>query len=152
MEFMRYSRFFLVGIIYFVSLHFDILAIEKASESFENIIKEDEVYVAVEQPAEFPEGQGALMRWLGEHIEYPAEAKAQNIQGRVVVKFIIEKDGTVSHAEVARGVNKLLDQEAIRVVMSMPKWIPGKNNGETVRSYFNLPVTFRITEPEPAKP
>ena len=106
--------------------------------------KEEEIFVAVEQPAEFPGGQAALMKWLNQNIRYPEAAQQNDIQGRVVVKFVVEKDGSVAHAEIARGVDKDLDREALRVVNKMPKWQPGKNNGVAVRSYFNLPVTFRL--------
>ena len=100
--------------------------------------------MAVEQQAEFPGGQAALMKWLSNNIRYPEAAQQNDIQGRVVVKFVVEKDGSVGHAEIARGVDKDLDREALRVVNKMPKWQPGKNNGVAVRSYFNLPVTFRL--------
>lgn len=106
--------------------------------------KEEEIFVAVEQPAEFPGGQAALMKWLSSNIRYPEAAAQNDIQGRVVVKFVVEKDGSVAHAEIARGVDRDLDREALRVVNKMPKWQPGKNNGVAVRSYFNLPVTFRL--------
>ena len=106
--------------------------------------KEEEIFVAVEQPAEFPGGQAALMKWLSNNIRYPEAAQQNDIQGRVVVKFVVEKDGSVGHAEIARGVDKDLDREALRVVNKMPKWHPGKNNGVAVRSYFNLPVTFKL--------
>ena len=106
--------------------------------------KEEEIFVAVEQPAEFPGGQAALMKWLSQNIRYPEAAQQNDIQGRVVVKFVVEKDGSVGHAEIARGVDKDLDREALRVVNKMPKWQPGKNNGVAVRSYFNLPVTFKL--------
>ena len=106
--------------------------------------KEEEIFVAVEQQAEFPGGQSALMKWLSNNIRYPEAAQQNDIQGRVVVKFVVEKDGSIGHAEIARGVDKDLDREALRVVNKMPKWQPGKNNGVAVRSYFNLPVTFRL--------
>ena len=106
--------------------------------------KEEEIFVAVEQQAEFPGGQAALMKWLSSNIRYPEAAQQNDIQGRVVVKFVVEKDGSIGHAEIARGVDKDLDREALRVVNKMPKWQPGKNNGVAVRSYFNLPVTFRL--------
>ena len=106
--------------------------------------KEEEIFVAVEQQAEFPGGQAALMKWLSQNIRYPEAAQQNDIQGRVVVKFVVEKDGSIGHAEIARGVDKDLDREALRVVNKMPKWQPGKNNGVAVRSYFNLPVTFKL--------
>lgn len=106
--------------------------------------KEDEIFVAVEQPAEFPGGLDALMKWLSQNIIYPETAIKKDIQGRVVVKFVVEKDGSIGHAEIARSVDKDLDAEALRVVYKMPKWKPGKNSGVTVRSYFNLPITFKL--------
>lgn len=106
--------------------------------------KEDEIFVAVEQQAEFPGGQAALMKWLSNNIRYPEAAQQNDIQGRVIVKFVVEKDGSIGNATIVKGVDKDLDREALRVVKKMPKWQPGKNNGQAVRSYFNLPVTFRL--------
>lgn len=104
----------------------------------------EQIFVAVEQPAEFKGGMGALMKWLGNNIRYPEAAQQNGVQGRVVVKFVVEKDGSVSQPTILKGVDKDLDQEAIRVVKRMPKWQPGKNNGQPVRSYFQLPVTFKL--------
>lgn len=106
--------------------------------------KEEEIFVAVEQQAEFPGGQAALMKWLSNNIRYPETAQQNDVQGRVVVKFVVEKDGSIGAATIAKGVDKDLDKEALRVVKKMPKWQPGKNNGVAVRSYFNLPVNFRL--------
>lgn len=106
--------------------------------------KEEEIFVAVEQAAEFPGGQGALMKWLSNNIRYPESAQQNDIQGRVIVKFVVEKDGSIGAATILKGVDKDLDREALRVVKRMPKWQPGKNNGVAVRSYFNLPVTFKL--------
>ena len=106
--------------------------------------KEEEIFVAVEQLAEFPGGQAALMKWLSNNIRYPESAQQNDIQGRVIVKFVVEKDGSIGQATIAKGVDKDLDREAIRVVKKMPKWQPGKNNGVAVRSYFNLPVVFKL--------
>lgn len=106
--------------------------------------KEEEIFVAVEQPAEFPGGQAALMKWLNQNIRYPEAAQQNDIQGRVIVKFVVEKDGSIGQASIVKGVDKDLDREALRVVKKMPKWQPGKNNGVAVRSYFNLPVTFKL--------
>ena len=106
--------------------------------------KEEEIFVAVEQQAEFPGGQPALMKWLQQNIRYPEAAQQNDIQGRVVVKFVVEKDGSIGQAQIIRGVDKDLDREALRVVNKMPKWQPGKNNGVAVRSYFTLPVSFKL--------
>lgn len=114
-----------------------------------NTLKNGEkVYIAVESPAEFPDGMPALMKWLSTNLKYPEEAAKNDVQGRVVVKFIVDKDGSVRDATVVKGVDKELDKEAIRLVMSMPKWVPAKVNEQVVASYFNLPVTFKITAPE----
>lgn len=104
----------------------------------------EKIFVAVEQPAEFPGGAAAMMKWLSNNIRYPESAQQNGISGRVVVKFVVEKDGSIGNPTIVKGVDRDLDQEALRVVKRMPKWQPGKNNGQPVRSYFNLPVTFRL--------
>ncbi len=106
--------------------------------------KEEEIFVAVEQQAEFPGGTAAMMKWLNNNVRYPESAQQNDIQGRVIVKFVVEKDGSIGKAEILKGVDRDLDREALRVVKKMPKWQPGKNNGVAVRSYFNLPVVFRL--------
>lgn len=106
--------------------------------------KEEEVFQVVEQQAEFPDGQAALFKWLSQNIKYPAVARENNIQGKVILRFIVEKDGTVNGVTVLRGTNDLLDKEAVRVVKDMPKWKPGKQRGNAVRSYFTLPVVFKL--------
>lgn len=106
--------------------------------------KEEEIFVAVEQQAEFPGGQAALMKWLSQNVRYPETAQQNDVQGRVIVKFVVEKDGSIGTATILKGVDKDLDREALRVVKKMPRWQPGKNNGVAVRSYFNLPVVFKL--------
>lgn len=108
--------------------------------------KEEEIFVAVEQQAEFPGGMAALMKWLNNNIRYPEAAQQNDVQGRVIVKFVVEKDGSVSQVQILKGVDKDLDKEALRVVNKMPKWQAGKNNGVAVRSYFTLPVNFRLQQ------
>jgi protein TonB len=108
--------------------------------------KDDEIFVAVEQQAQFPGGQAALSKWLSSHINYPQAAADNDIQGKVTVKFVVEKDGHVGEVVLLKGVDKDLDREAIRVVKSMPKWQPAKNNGVVVRSWFTLPVQFRLQQ------
>ncbi len=105
---------------------------------------EEKIFTAVEQPAEFPGGTAALMKYLSNNIRYPESAAANDIQGRVAVRFVVERDGSIGQVTVVKNVDKALDKEAVRVVKSMPKWQPGKNNGVPVRSYFTLPVTFRL--------
>ena len=106
--------------------------------------KEEEIFVAVEQQAESPGGQAARMKWLSNNVRYPETAQQNDVQGRVIVKFVVEKDGSIGAATILKGVDKDLDKEALRVVKKMPKWQPGKNNGVAVRSYFNLPVVFKL--------
>lgn len=102
------------------------------------------IFTAVEQQASFPGGQAALMNWLSKNLRYPERAQQNDIQGRVIVKFVVNADGSIEQAQVVKGVDKDLDSEALRVVKKMPKWQAGKNNGVAVRSYFTLPVTFRL--------
>lgn len=104
------------------------------------------VYQEVEQMPEFPGGEDSLMTWLGENIKYPEEAVKNGVCGRVLLRFVVEADGSVNEVEIVRGVEKLLDTEAMRVVKAMPKWIPGKNGGENVAVSFTLPVNFTLPE------
>ncbi len=104
----------------------------------------DKIYDTVEVLPEFPGGVEAMYKWLAEHLKYPAEAAKKKVQGRVFVQFVVEKDGTITQAEVKRSPNDLLSEEALRVVKLMPKWTPGKVGGKPVRSVFNLPVIFRL--------
>ncbi|MBO5748317.1 MAG: energy transducer TonB [Muribaculaceae bacterium] len=107
------------------------------------VAMEEEIYTTVDVMPEFPGGSAALMKWLASNVRYPQVAQENGISGRVIVKLVVEKDGSVSDVTVIRGVDKDLDREAMRVVRAMPKWQPGKNNGQAVRCYYNLPVTFR---------
>ena len=92
----------------------------------------------------FPGGMGELMKFLGNNIKYPAVAQENGIQGRVIIQFVIEKDGSVANPVVVKGVDPALDKEALRVVKSMPKWTPGKQRGKAVRVKYTVPVTFRL--------
>ncbi|MBO7051246.1 MAG: energy transducer TonB [Prevotella sp.] len=105
---------------------------------------EEKVFDIVEQMPSFPGGMGALMQFLASHIKYPMMAEMNGIQGRVICTCIIEKDGTITNVRVSRSVDPLLDAEAIRVISSMPKWVPGKQNGIECRVKFTLPVTFKL--------
>ena len=105
----------------------------------------DEVFVVVEEMPEYPGGVDAMMRFLGETIRYPFEAMTNGIQGRVICNFVIEKDGSVSDVQIVRGIDPHLDDEAIRVIEAMPKWKPGMQKEEIVRTRFTLPIVFRLT-------
>ncbi len=102
------------------------------------------IFDVVEQQPSFPGGQSALLSWLSSNIHYPPVAEENGIQGRVVVSFVVEPDGSISNVQVVRGVDPSLDKEAVRVTKAMPKWVPGKQNGQAVRVKYNLPVTFKL--------
>ena len=97
-----------------------------------------------EQMPMFPGGDRKLMEYLASSIQYPLECKESRIQGRVIVTFVVERDGSISQAKVAKSLDPLLDAEALRVVNAMPKWIPGRQNGVTVAVKYTIPVTFRL--------
>lgn len=107
------------------------------------------MFDVVEQMPEFPGGQKALLKWIGDNIKYPAIAEENGIQGTVVCMFVVEPDGSITDIQVARSVDPSLDKEAVRVLKKMPKWDPGKQNGAAVRVKYTLPVTFRLnSQPE----
>ena len=106
--------------------------------------EENKVFDVVEQMPSFPGGMAALMAYLQKAIKYPPVAEENGIQGRVVCTFVVERDGSVTDVRVAKSVDPSLDKEAVRVVSAMPKWIPGKQNGQSVRVKYTLPVTFRL--------
>ena len=111
-----------------------------------------EVFLVAEEEAMFPGGMEAMMKYLQENIKYPEQAKNNGVQGRVIVQFVVNKDGSISNDTVVRSVDPLLDAEAIRVVRNMPNWTPGKQRGEAVRVRFTLPVTFRLDGGAESKP
>ncbi|MFZ0282718.1 MAG: energy transducer TonB [Bacteroidales bacterium] len=105
---------------------------------------EQEPFTFVEEPAIFPGGEAALLKYIAENTRYPSEAIENNIQGKVFVKFAVSANGAVNRIEILRGVHPLLDKEAVRVVSTLPKWIPGKQNGRPVPTWFNVPVDFQV--------
>ena len=102
------------------------------------------VFDVVEEMPSFPGGQGALMSFLSSNIKYPVVAQENGVQGRVIVGFVVERDGSISDVKVMRSVDPSLDREAQRVVKAMPKWKPGKQNGSAVRVKYTVPVVFRL--------
>ena len=106
----------------------------------------EEIFVVVEQQPEFPGGTPAMMNYLGENVKYPVEAQKNKIQGRVIVNFVVNKDGSLSDFKVVRGQDPLLDAEAIRVISTMPNWKPGMQRGQTVKVRYTLPIVFRLNE------
>ena len=107
-------------------------------------VKEEKIFDVVEQMPDFPGGMSALMQYLSKNIKYPVVAEENGIQGRVIVTFVVEKNGSITDVQVVKSVDPSLDKEAVRVVKSMPNWIPGKQNGSAVRVKYTLPVTFRL--------
>lgn len=108
--------------------------------------KKEEIFTAVEQMPQFPGGEAELMKYVANHINYPTMAAENNIQGRVVVKFVVKKDGSVGEVQVLRGKDPDLDKEAVRVVRTLPKFIPGKMNGQAVSVWFTLPINFKLQQ------
>jgi protein TonB len=114
------------------------------NESEEKKEVANKVFDVVEQMPSFPGGNEALMKFLQENVKYPVVAQENGVQGRVVVSFVVERDGSITDVKVVRSVDPSLDKEATRVVKSMPHWIPGKQNGAAVRVKYNVPVSFRL--------
>ncbi len=104
-----------------------------------------EVYQIVEEMPEFPGGMQKLMEFISNNIQYPQLAREKGVQGRVFVSFIVEPDGSISNANTTQGIGGGCDEEAVRVVKSMPKWKPGKQKGQTIRVAYQLPINFRLT-------
>ena len=115
-----------------------------APEPPKHVVEETKIFTVVEQMPMFPGGDGALMSYLSSNIHYPTVAAENGVQGRVVVGFVVERDGSITDVNVLRSVDPSLDREAMRVVKSMPKWTPGKQNGSAVRVKYQVPVTFRL--------
>jgi TonB family protein len=103
----------------------------------------DEIFTAVEQNPEFIGGQKAMYNFINDNIKYPFEAQRNDISGRVFLKFVVEKDGSIGDVKVWKGLGYGCDEEAVRVIKLMPKWNPGSQNGKLVRVYYNMPVLFK---------
>ena len=113
--------------------------------------QEEVVFQVVEEMPQFPGGLSEAMKFLAKNIKYPVEAQQAKIEGRVIVRFVVGRDGSVSNVEVVRGVSPELDAEAVRVVSLMPKWIPGKQRGKAVAVKYTMPIMFRLQTPAPKK-
>ncbi|MCX6237107.1 MAG: energy transducer TonB [Bacteroidia bacterium] len=105
---------------------------------------EEEIFVVVENMPVFPGGNLALRKYIATSIKYPTLAQENGIQGKVFVNFVVDKDGSVSNAKIARGVDPSIDKEALRVIMSLPKWQPGMQRGKPVRVTFTVPINFQL--------
>lgn len=117
---------------------------EVVEERVHQAFDEDKVFTSVEQMAQFPGGEAALMSWVANHINYPATAQENGVQGRVVVQFVVKKDGSIGDVKVVRSKDPDLDREAVRVVKTFPNFIPGKMNGQPVNVWYTLPVSFKL--------
>lgn len=104
----------------------------------------EETFLVVETMPMFPGGEKALYTYIGQHVTYPEKAKKEGTQGRVFVTFVVEKDGSITEVELMRGVSDELDQEALRVIKSMPKWKPGEQRGKAVRVQYRMPIKFAL--------
>ena len=107
-------------------------------------VDDDRVYDVVEENASFPGGDEECMKWLKNNIKYPSICQEQGVQGRVIVAFVVNRDGSIVDVKVVRSPDEHLSAEAVRVVKMMPKWKPARQGNKTVRSRFNLPVMFRL--------
>ena len=106
--------------------------------------EENKIHEIVEQMPSFPGGMSALMSWLSQNIKYPVIAAENGVKGRVIVQFVVEKDGSITDVQVVKSVDPSLDKEAARVIKSMPHWIAGRQNGSPVRVRYTVPVTFKL--------
>ena len=116
----------------------------KTTQTRKNTTTDDKIYEVCEQMPIFEGGDAALMKYLTDSVKYPELAKKHGVQGRVVIGFIVEKDGSLTDVKVLRHVDIALDAEALRVVKGMPKWIPGCQDEQLVRVRYNVPVSFRL--------
>ncbi len=116
----------------------------EAPEIEEEEIVEEEVFLSVEENPEFPGGPGKLLEFVQKNLKYPMMARESDIQGRVFVGFVVEKDGSITNVRVLRGIGGGCDEEAVRVVQSLPKFKPGKQRGNPVRVAYTLPIVFKL--------
>ncbi|MCE2617154.1 MAG: energy transducer TonB [Phocaeicola sp.] len=106
--------------------------------------EEEQIFQVVEEMPEFPGGMAECLKFLSKNIKYPTISQENGVQGRVIIQFVVNRDGSIVDPQVVRGVDPYLDKEALRVVSSMPKWKPGKQRGKPVRVKYTVPVTFRL--------
>lgn len=122
----------------------DAIDIADLKDNKEVIQEETKPYVAVEQMPEYPGGTTELLKYISEHLKYPVLAAEQGIQGSVTIRFVVSPTGEVTDVEVFRPLDPSCDREAVRVIKSLPKWMPGKQNGKAVPVYFTVPVRFKL--------
>lgn len=144
--------FLIVPVLLFMGIVFGCNNTQESTKNQKETIAQPEVIKSQKEPLDvaevpptFPDGMKGLMEYLSSNIKYPKEAQKEAVEGRVILRFVVDTDGSVKDVKVLKGVHELLDAEAIRVVESMPKWEPGKNAGEPVAVYFTLPISFKMT-------
>ncbi len=114
------------------------------NKDLDSMLKNEEVFDFVEQEAQFPRGEDSMIKFIVNNIKYPAEARHYNIQGKVICSFTVKKDGEVVNAKIVRGLEGGCNEQAIKVIQSMPRWVPGKINGQPVNSRCSIPIQFLI--------
>ena len=117
---------------------------QKCDETPQPTVDSNNIYTKVEKMPEFPGGIPAIKEYLMNNVKYPRDAAKKRKQGRVVVEFVVNEDGSISDEKVTTSVFPSLDNEALRIIRNMPKWIPGEQDGKTVSVYYTIPVTFRL--------
>lgn len=122
---------------------------DEAMEEFQFVedeeeIEEEQIFLVVENMPEFPGGEAAMYKFIGNNIDYPRMAKESGISGRVFVTFVVERDGSVTDVQILRGIGGGCDEEAVRVIKAMPKWNPGKQRGKPVRVQYRMPIKFTL--------
>lgn len=110
--------------------------------------RDDKPYHVVDVLPKYQGGESAMMKFIQDNVKYPVKAVENGVSGRVVVRFVVDKDGSISDVVINKGLSKECDAEAMRVIKAMPKWIPGKNKGENVAVYYNLPIIFNLMKKE----
>ncbi len=115
-----------------------------AQTAKKTVAKKKHATSAITQQPEFPGGVQELMKYLAKHTKYPDAAKESNVEGRVIIRFVVDKDGSISEPKLLRGIGSGCDEEAMRVVKAMPKWLPGLYKGKPVKGVYILPITFRL--------
>ena len=133
------------GAIYFMGTYCGEKGKQVEIQSRKNNNSTDEIFKTVEQMPQFPGGDAALIKYIDSHLQYPPEAAKQGIQGKVIVQFVVDKTGKVGEVKVVRSVDKDLDKEAVRIIKTLPKFIPGRQNGQAVSVWYTLPVTFKLS-------
>jgi periplasmic protein TonB len=130
--------------VFLISILSIFLSLSSVRSFSQDTIQDNKVYTVVENIPVYPGGDAALMEFLSDNIRYPEEAKTSGVTGTVMVRFIVEKDGSVTNAKILQGLDGGCNEEVLRVVKLMKKWTPGKQNGKAVRVLYNLPVKFSL--------